>query len=205
MPNHRSDQPTQVFARVDERFDDAGVDQRSLSDTLRGWFTSWEGMLLTAVSLVAIVAAVIAVSTVFGGASDDPATAASPLPQLDQPMSPEPSPSEEATDASPSPSPTPAANPAADALGRLQNLSAALTQQVGAGQLRPKAGRELVRQTQEVAAALVGGEVRKASEKFADLRHRINELVDDEKLTAAGYAALPDLQGIADAIRTAGR
>jgi hypothetical protein len=72
-------------------------------------------------------------------------------------------------------------------------LTAGIRQQQQAGQLDPDVGRELTKKLDEVSRDLAKGERGKAAEKVADLREKLAELHEDDKLTTTGLNALTPL------------
>jgi serine/threonine-protein kinase len=101
------------------------------------------------------------------------------------PAAPAPTPSPSAP-SPPTPSPATRLTPTA-------RLAAAIPQQVEAGALDPVAGRDLLRELEEIDRRLTGGETSKADEKRAKLIRKLADLHRDGKLTAAGYDALRSL------------
>jgi eukaryotic-like serine/threonine-protein kinase len=59
-----------------------------------------------------------------------------------------------------------------------------------AGNLDSEAADELMKRFQEVDRELGDGEQRKAAEKLADLRNKLDEMHRDGKITTAGYDAV---------------
>ena len=87
-------------------------------------------------------------------------------------------------------------------LDQIIGLAGAVQKQADNGQLTSKAARELLRSLDDVTRTLRAGDTGEATERFADFRDRVTELRQDDKLSQAGYDALPDLDRIAASLGT---
>ncbi len=81
-------------------------------------------------------------------------------------------------------------NPDAGSSARLAALLGVIEGQRQAGYLDDKTVNELTKKLQEVERELDEGDMRKAAEKLADLRSKLDELRRDEEITTAGYDAV---------------
>ena len=81
----------------------------------------------------------------------------------------------------------------------------AIDAQMRAGTLDARTARDLTKRLDEIARDVAKGDLDKAAEKTADLRRRLDDLRDDERLTAAGYDAIaPTLDRLAAGLPPAG-
>lgn len=80
--------------------------------------------------------------------------------------------------------------PTGEPADRATAVAAAIQAQMQAGQLDPNAANDLANEVDEIVRHLADGETDKAAKKVADLRSRLAELRQNDKITTAGYAAL---------------
>jgi serine/threonine protein kinase len=81
-------------------------------------------------------------------------------------------------------------NPGIGASAHLAALRGVIEQQWQAGNLDGEAADDLMKGFQEVDRELGDGEARKAAEKLADLRNKLDEMHRDGKIATAGYDAV---------------
>jgi uncharacterized coiled-coil DUF342 family protein len=75
-------------------------------------------------------------------------------------------------------------------MDRLTAFASAVQQEINTSNLDPEAGRNLLKQLNEIAEKLQNGETGKAAEKLRELDNRLAELRRDGKLSAAGFDVL---------------
>jgi serine/threonine-protein kinase len=92
-------------------------------------------------------------------------------------------------------------NPGIGASAHLAALRGMIEEQWQAGNLDGETADELMKRLQEVDRELGDGEARKAAEKLADLRNKLDELHRDGKIATAGYYAVhPSLTQLAETL-----
>jgi eukaryotic-like serine/threonine-protein kinase len=92
-------------------------------------------------------------------------------------------------------------NPGIGASAHLAALRGVIEEQWQAGNLDGEAADELMKRLQEVDRELGDGDARKAAEKLADLRNKLDELHRDGKIATAGYYAVhPSLTQLAETL-----
>lgn len=176
-----------------------------------GWWhrlgvSGWVAVLV-AVAVVVAVLATIALAV--GGGPETPVGAPPPLvltapPDAEAPFA-EPALSPELSQSSPAPSSSLPATattppPRASSLDQVVALAAIVQRQADAGRLQPKAARALLRDLNEVDRRLRAGDTAEAAERFDEFRDRVAELRRAGKLTEAGFAALPNLDHLAESL-----
>jgi serine/threonine-protein kinase len=216
LPGYRSTQPTMVhpvMARtpVTPTSDDRGTDGRHRAALvaapvitwLRRWVSGWVLVLVAGAVVTAVVAAIVLAT---GGQPDtavgEPPSSSTASQDAAAPAT-EPTPSTDPSQPTATPSATIAAtSPPARAtpIDQIGGLAAVVQQLADAGQLQPKAAKTLLRDLNNIARRLSAGNTAEAAATFADFRNRVAELRKDGKLTAAGSAALPDLDHIAESL-----
>jgi hypothetical protein len=165
-------------------------------DWLRDW---WISLLSGALILATILTVVVVLATRDG---EQPPAAAPTVPAAgsapsDATESPTPAESTIPT----TPAPTPSRTIRTQPMDLIVEYAGRVQQQINADELDSDAGRRLLRRLNEAAEKLKDGDRDEAASKLAEVDHRLNELRQDDKLSAAGYRALNVLDPIIAAIR----
>ena len=69
-------------------------------------------------------------------------------------------------------------------------MRVSIQRQVDTGNLTPGAAGDLFKKVDEIARETNEGDFAEAAKKVGELRHKLGDLLDDGKLTAAGYDEL---------------
>jgi serine/threonine-protein kinase len=150
----------------------------------------WAAAVVSAAAVVAVVAVALAGLGAFRGDGQQEPSSSAQTPQAT---------ASEKGSAAPTPTlsrPTPAKP--------TDQLAAAVSQQVEAGQLDPDAGRGLLKDLGEIDRLLAEGENRDAAKKAGELDRKLAKLRRDGKLTASGYDALHNLVPLLGSVPGAG-